>query len=615
MSQIVREALGKIIKTSSITTLNLKKHVVDIIFNSSWLHIYVAEIGKNTLPIYLFSREEMILGNRLIPYEVSDRMGTFLIDDKRAMEFCINADSVIRNIVKAAKKAAESEKRSITRGEIFISLQGDNYDVYETCDHYQRKSFKELGKEEVDAFILEYINSGYKIDETLEKIFISGICMWGLDPRKMKYKPHGIIIKNPKTGVTSVSARIGKNIDQVTPKTMEGYADAEGNIYYSPLHNTCEHVNFDEVLFMPDLIVQKIFGYLEQGIYRTMKGGREIVNSGCGRLTFTINPPEIVRNKDGTLNDFTPYVLDRFKNVISKLTNSASAALSRFAFVIFDTNIKAAERVEYEDEEYYEEVEMITKEIIKYLEGKFSEGIRTNEKWLNKHIPSYDKKINALLDGVNNKNLKEMWLGQADAYRHIRGHALSYAMIMCTHGLMREKLYEDEFIDMSEEEYKVLVEKNENDIIDIAELELNYICERNLKSLMNIVEATQNQTEQSIVASIEDTEPVYLKALLHAYGMCYDMDKEEFSLNDLKISFHKLNDEKRNELFGSYQFWSRLEDKLNIDKLQKPLGDLFCIDVVFKEKWYFVRNERFLDAYKQYHTLKNEESDTDNLVG
>lgn len=633
MTELVKNLLSKVPRTSELRYLNIKKHIADYYEEDQTLdqhrnairsyciglkHIYLAEDGLNTKPIFIFAEKEIMLGNRITPLKLfydKDQMNRYFdyLDD-RTIRFCAFADPILRSHLKELYATTKKSYR------ILISSLLGSYEAYELGKAWDFE-IDGITEDEFNALIKEFVCNGYEIDENLEKIFIAGLCLCEVDTHLMKYQPHGLIIKNPKTGVSSISSRIGLNIDQASLKTLEGYADAEGNIFYSPLHNISKHVNFDEASFMPDLILQKMFSYMEQGTYKTMKGGREIQNEGCARVIFTLNPPDLERRKDGSLVDYTPYVVDRFKNIISKLSNTSSAALSRFAFVIFDTEIKAAQKKEFEGDDYYAEVNSLMLQILEKAQPIFSREKKHFEAWLNQSIPEYDKQLDLILNARDDKLMKEMWSGQKEAYRHIRGQVLSYALVKNLYWLL---LYESDEEVIEEKEKETLSEvfgiESENKeskkelkmedirtkVITEAEEELNYIIKLNLKSLLNILEAEKRRSPESFAVTLENVKPVYLRALLYAYCNNYAIDKTYFDMSDLKRGFEEIPEDERKKEFGTFCYWARVEAKINFDKLQKTLLDLFDIELFFlDERWVLVKNNDLMNNYKEYKENKN----------
>ncbi len=616
-TDLAKRATEKVVINTSCGRLNIKKHIIDTDIDANdatkkaTYHIYLAERGKNTEPNFLFSEHEILLGNILIAAE-EIRHHEFWFDDIRTVTFCSSADKFISYEVKEQMNRKDDDGERIGKRGAFLRLREVNhYQVYKVVNMYSEKSFTNLTKEELHALFDEYILNGYEIDANLYKIFLAGLVTREITPTLMKYVPHGIIIKNPKTGVSSISMRVGQNIDQASFKTLEGFADAEGNMYYSPLHNTIEHLNFDEVLFMPDLIIQRIFSYMEGGRFKTLKGGRTIDNVGCARLTFTINPPEMERKRDGSISDYAPYVFERFKNVISKLTNSSSAALSRFGFVIFDINMMAAKRVHVrEEEEEYEKISMLAKEILKYMTPVFTKYIKKNERWLNKPIEEYNQKIDHLLQKTDSKLMKEMWDGQKNAFRHMRGYALFLSMMINVYELLRERLGNDEFLPDGDPWYQQKEEEVVDMLISTADEELVYICERNLQTLRNLLEVSTVHSAETIKISLETIQPEYMRAILHAYGECNDSPKEFLTLDDLKQGFHKIPDEQRATLFGSCSYWSRVEQKMKLERLQKLLDETCEITMEFTDGWVFKRNKLFMDAYLEYKKTRKQPVDS-----
>lgn len=180
--------------------------------------------------------------------------------------------------------------------------------------------------------------------------------------------------------------------------------------------------------------------------------------------------------------------------------------------------------------------------------------------------------------------LKTAWAGQKDAYRHIRGHALSEAILDHVYFLLQ---YEEKKIVKGEKGNEVVKNNIEVDeILESAEENLEYAVNINLSSLRNILHSVEafEDDPQILAAEIENLKPGYLKAVLLAYtiqGLQLSLAHESIlPIDSLQRCFSRIEYEKRKVALEGYSSWSRFVKKINVHKMRRVLSVLLSRDII-----------------------------------
>jgi len=532
--------------------------------------IYKAEVGKGNAPIFIKTsgKHSLELGEirlylrRIVPYLDWDYNG-------RELKAFAKADPYIKALVDANDK----RKEPVSTKELGEIIERE-FMFYEPSLPCPIEVIRQFTEEEIKHIINNRICNGFKYDPKVFRWAKAGLVRFPNyeDVTKFqKYRGHTLIIKNHKTGVSTISQHIGKNIDQISERSMEGWADAQGNLYHSSLHGYHGSINIDEFLTIPDHSMSKIYNFLETGRYNTYKAGIHIENEGAPRLTFTTNPKEIEMLKDGSLTQYGYQYIDVFTTSMQKLTTTPSAAFSRFGRIIFDPTLQTAtldKEIRY-TEKQQEKIATIAESMLTHCEPIFLHVYSQLRDWLNQEIPEYTESLKKTLERETDIPLKQAWFGHKAAFRHIRGEALAEACIDSIYYLLQD------FIDIE-------------GIQELAEEKLFQLCQDNLESLQNIINLSTNLRSDDILKlRVDGLKPEYLRAIIYVAAKI-GIEREEralININEIREEFEKIDTKDREKIFGNkYSYWSQIEQKIGkesaIQKIRDRFSNYFGIEVV-----------------------------------
>jgi hypothetical protein len=426
-----------------------------------------------------------------------------------------------------------------------------------------------------------YITAGWEIDSILLMLVRTGLVRFEAVEnynQYAKYRGHALVIKNTKSGMTSTATRVGLNISTASFSSIEGFAENKYGTRHSILHEQTGLINFDEFLLMKDNMVLKMYNFLEQGFYLTGKNAQLIENKSCAQCIFTANPtdfeagnPESINN-DGT--NISPETLtSTFRSAIQRLTSTSRAMGSRFGLVVFHPEMKAAIKKEIITQSEVDEAKYIIDSLILFSLADIK-NIYDNQqvqRWLDTPLPEYKKEIEKLAwSGQFDSTVRSFWLGQTEAYRHIRGLALA------------ESILDNLIINNN---------KNIDDIVTDASDSLKDVCKINIDSLKRLKEYGENAPISA--EEINNLHPAYIKPILHTMVLLKNShpERESFTLNEILENYNILVPEwERKEKYGIYAWSARIRQKMIIEKIKRILENYMKI-AVEEEFTIFFTNE------------------------
>lgn len=536
--------------------------------------IYRGAYGPGNRAIFIRSPWQLGLGEnslylqRLNPaYDTNwnlDVVSSFIKCDSDIKAFVKDLRDATRAEETGAKKAAkdlgtpfDKSKIMLTTNDIILTIE-KAFKFYETTSPIPLDELLGFSAEEVDELIRLYLQQGYAYDERIMDWAIAGLIRFPKNPkykRLVRYRDHSLIIKNHKAGVSTLSHLIGLNVDSITEKSIEGYADAQGNFFPSPvLHNQYGNVSFDEFRLFPENVLSKMFPYFEIGIYNTIKASRSISNIGAARLNFISNPKP---SNGGCSSSIVAFI-----ECINKLTDLPAPAFSRLGRIIYNTKLTTAVKQKNSlPKDQQEKVNAIAESLLEICSKKFAEIFESEDCWLDQEIPEYSEQVESFMKRVDLLDL-QMWKAHPDAYRHIRGGALAEAIILNLYDVLHCEKVEDCLPAIQE----------------TAEERLRVICADNLKSLVNVSMGIQDLTPKELIKEKIELLPKYLKAVVLSYAKATKRFENEVTIpiNLLEKDFDSFSDEEKKDLFSPrYISWKHCLDELkNSARIQKHIGRL-----------------------------------------
>jgi hypothetical protein len=582
---------------TEMTQVNIKKKFFDIIEarreDATYTYegsLYVGELGTGNKPIMIKSNErDLPLGENRLYLKKSESCCIWSPEMVGAFPF--NKADIDKML---SVDFRNHDNPYMRVGERLEAM----YDFYETVTPVGVEVLKQLSPADFNFIIERFVDGKYRIDPQTRDWGKMNLKKFTPNPKNVKlvkYNPHAVIIKPEKAGFSSIAARIGENVDQVTIKSLEGIADAQGNITHSPLHNNWGSINVDEVSDVERGTLQRVFDYLERGELLTIKAGRRIHNKGAATLNFTSNP-EAMKQREGEDVQPLDYV-NAFLNLLYNLTTRPGPASSRLGRIIFEDELKRAEQEYRYSDDLQEKINAVARSIIEITAPAITKIYQESEEWLNQPIEAYSEELDGVIKAAGfslNSAVKDFIKGQRHAYRHIRGGALALA---CVEHL-REIFLND--YDISE-------------IYETAEEKLQVNCALNIESFKKIL-AFSKVVEQpeNFIKKFGDARPEYVKPILMAYIILgrARKDGEKLSGEELRIAFETLPSEVRVKILGDrYAYWSRVSDATDtlahLDKITVCLNSLFSCRFRYelttgKPNWWIENEQQQAERYWVY---------------
>ena len=541
--------------------------------------VYLATHGYRTKQFFVYSKIDSVSeGNtttslKRIPVdEIEELLKDWSVTSDDFLFNFLNEKKIKQEVNETYAKEKKRRQEEglgldITKKDVIIWVLSHKYLWFTEEQSFSFDVVSRCSKELIEQGIKSYLTSVYQVDPRLITIMKGGLVEFPspiTNSQLAKYRGHALLIKNTKAGVSSISKRIGENIDNTSFASLEGFADADGNIYYSALHNTSQHINFDEFLMMKDVILQKIFNYLEIGQYTSRKATRKIENKGNARIIFTANPSDVEfsteqlkRSEDiqivgGAFTEVEqeniPYKI--FMKSILKLTGIIDASFSRLAVVMLTADLIQAKKIKEETEEDRVLMEL-GKSTLRYLQPIFLGVYQNSLDYLNRKIAGYENYLDEVIKITKDVAVKQTARGQKEAYRHIRGLALANSLVEHAYYLLH--LNKDITKETAYEVYNSIYEKAEEELEDILKINMNTF------NLLCSVSEEAVKLNERILRGKYTYVDVFFKVL-----DVLEQEGKEVNIDNLRVEHKKLVEAK--EISGKYARWNELYNKLKSER-------------------------------------------------
>jgi hypothetical protein len=355
-----------------------------------------------------------------------------------------------------------------------------------------------------------------------------------------KYRGHAFIVKPPKSGFSTLSDKIGRNVTYTTSASIRGFADAEGIIRHGIYHANFGHVGLDEASHYKELVSDIALTFMELGKHETTTAGVKVTDYGAPSISIICNAgKEIATPSD---------MFEAIDKMLPNLTTVPEALGSRFGLILISNKLKRVESKEYISQERLQENKLIVESLFELAIPKVKEIYRNEgiQAWLNNPIEGYKEAIQNLVKQFPEQLLfgeraKIFWLDHVEGFRHIRGVALEAALVDCVGDILNSEV-NNELIDL---------------ILEEAEENLEIVKSINLDSLREMIEITESsepEIKKLIISRFESLKG-YKKAIVFAYALGLATKKLGLArftiLDELGSIYNEIDREKLKELFGS----------------------------------------------------------------
>lgn len=552
-------------------------------------YVYRAELGKRLGYALLFSKEQLTLGEQKIYVRKGANFpGDYPIECVEHAHAVVEKNKRLQAIVNGKSKSLDIMQATCE------ALQDEGIEIYTVLQAVELEEIQKLTKKEIDCILEDYVCGGYEIAPELRSIMRAGLIHFPSNEENkdmMKYRPHALSIKATKSGFSTISERIGTNLCMLSLKSVEGYANSEGQITHSSFHNTWWHINVDEFLRMPEELFQHMLSFLEAGQYDSWKACRQITNYGAPRICFTANPQDMdgasfsnacesrstkIEGQESLVDiGKQRLAFSAFKSALGKLTQVSAPAFSRLGVIIFSPSMPPAKKKDTRDSRYFDEVNGLARSIVYWLSLKNREIFDKNLAWLETPIKEYDLKLEKALGECNDQTIRNAWAGQKDAYKHVRGQALSEGIVDNAYEILQTKKIDKGLLERIREDS----EENLKDVVAI-----------NLESLDNILlSAKEFDKDPGVIAAEINCSPRYLKPFLIAYAHLVKKTPANsvvrWDTPLLQEAFLEISKEDRIEKFGEeYMYWSGITRRMDIEKAKRITKRIFGKPVIRGEQ-------------------------------
>jgi hypothetical protein len=365
-------------------------------------------------------------------------------------------------------------------------------------------------------------------------------------PEYQKYQSHSLLITQTKVAKTTL-AEILHGRDSVygsgSASRLLGFSTAE-EVYQSEVDERVEPTFIDEINSQnwEKLFFDALPNLMENGFVQVAKGKQSIKVKTLTSFTFISNTGSVSQAKPIDLYIF-------FETFLSMFSESPQRVGSRIAVIFFGNNFKQVDgliRPNYQAISLWRKICKKISELAELLVN--NEEV---EKWLNTKIEYYNETIDILTQQLPNGKVKDFWLGNKEAYRHINGTALLFALY-----------------DYVKEHQEVLRtrEFDFNELYELFEEKQKIICEWNIESLKQMIESIPKEDEKRLLKLQFDSNPMYVKLLLLSIAEYVAENKEQvkeevlYPLDFLKPYFEDLPEELKRSWYSNF---ARMKQALN----------------------------------------------------
>jgi len=546
------------IPTNKEICINISNHFLDILNVKNPLNleselikrIYTFKLGKGHTPKFLIANRNKILniGEEKICLQkihFQEVLQTIKFLDKDCLSKLLKK---ICPLLEVGEYTQPERAIQLTDGKYNIYLKDNIEDIRKLLNDNFYKPIPKIDKEfvifAIEKFRFKNLLSDYllengKLDSDFIYINRTNLINFGneVNPELMKYQPHGILITNGGVGKSTFFKKVCGELkfDQAKAKNLLGFATANDthpgslNGQYKPTCLDDLDKNFTEG------IIDELPSLMEQGTVVIGKGKQKILTQYSGQITITTN----TRGLD------TEEMVQRFNEIITKLSTTPQRLGRRLGYIIFTTKWQRGEIIEYKlSKRDIEVVRAITEIIFDKISGLAEKLIENVE--IQKFLNTKDKKYAGLLVERVNKSdltnfLKEVFCSFAEGYTHQKGMAFKEALL-------------EYFLDEENDLIKLLTNPNFN---------------INIEKLINLCEEEWNNLKQLQLEIVEEFISV---AERKAFFL------ETFAKRDLALLLGLANYFETNQITKpKYILFEELNSYLDKNTTYKDIGTIISV--------------------------------------
>jgi hypothetical protein len=394
-------------------------------------------------------------------------------------------------------------------------------------------------------------------------------------PEYQKYQSHSLLITQTKVAKTTL-AEILHGRESVygsgSASRLLGFSTAE-ETYESEVDERVEPTFIDEINSQnwEKLFFDALPNLMENGFVQVAKGKQSVKVKTLTSFTFISNTGSISEAKPTDLYIF-------FETFLSMFSESPQRVGSRIAVVFFGNNFKQVDGLIKPN---YQAISLWRKICKKITE--LAELLVNNEeveKWLNAKIDYYNETIEILTQQLPNGKVKDFWLGNKEAYRHINGTALLFALY-----------------DYVKEHQEVLKTKqfDFNELYDLFAENQKTICEWNIESLRQMIESIPKEDEKKLLRLQFESNPEYVRLLVLTVGKYTTENQSQLKegmmvpLDLLKPYFEELPEKFKKSWYVNFgRLKQVITEVKKFDRLNEFLK-YYQLEFVVYQNEYFIR--------------------------
>lgn len=451
--------------------------------------IYLASLGRGRKDVFIVTKgtKELALGD----CELFLR----LISEETFKLLCSHPDSIYKL---TAHRDYKEMYENLEFQEIVQKIKANNNNtpfVFELTAPIPKAELQNI--EDFHQFAMQVFSSGLQKDELINFPFCGQVLNVNnglIEPREVApFSSHMLIVTNSKTSKTSNADIVGPTIDNCSVAFLLGFGTSNTK-QIGFLHGQTTAVSVDE---LQETQQEQVLGHL----HSLLEKGSVVVGKGVGvRCDFWGSLNLLANPKRDSNEDLTgSELISEFITTLKKATTNIAPFSSRISFTIVSRDLKQV-RGKPLSLAKQKRLRAVLYSIRFWLEDIYSKLLINSEvnDWLNEPHPK--EHIDLLTKYSERTDIRELiqYLdGQKENFRHVRGFALSHAILKLGHQFL-----------FYEVPTRVLLE--------LATQFYDYIISEQRKIFEGLIGISLYEQETYLLSQFDNLEPLYSRVLVHA---------------------------------------------------------------------------------------------------